>query len=178
VFLHKYTGWPRTGFVREIFPDARFINVTRDGRAVVASVLRTSWWKGHLGPEAWQWGPLPPAYAADWEASGRSFPVLAAQCWKILMDAFADARELVPADQWMDVRFEDVVADPHGRLKEMLVFAGLDEHPALHAALAKIALSPDRQQDYRRQLDPASIALVERSLAAHLAAWGYEPSPA
>ena len=108
VFLHKYTGWPRTGFVREIFPDARFINVTRDGRAVVASALRTSWWKGHLGPEAWQWGPLPPAYAADWEASGRSFPVLAAQCWKILMDAFMDARELVPADQWMDVRFEDV----------------------------------------------------------------------
>ena len=131
-----------------------------------------------MGPEAWQWGPLPPAYAADWEASGRSFPVLAAQCWKILMDAFGDARGLVPADQWMDVRFEDVLADPHARLKEMLVFAGLDEHPALHAALAKIALSPDRQQDYRRQLDPASIALVERSLAAHLAAWGYEPSPA
>ena len=132
---------------------------------MVGSPLRTSWWRGRRGPEAWQWGPLPPAYAADWEASGRSFPVLAAQCWKILMDAFADARELVPADQWMDVRFEDVLADTHARLKEMLAFA-------------KIALSPDRQQDYRRQLDPASIALVERSLSAHLAAWGYEPSPA
>jgi len=78
----------------------------------------------------------------------------------------------------MDVRFEDVLADPQGRFKEMLAFAGLDEHPALHSALAKVALSPDRQQDYRRQLDPASIALVERSLAAHLAAWGYETSPA
>jgi hypothetical protein len=93
------------------------------------------------------------------------------------MDAFMDARELVPADQWMDVRFEDVLTDPHGRFKEMLAFAGLDEHPALQSALARIALSPDRQHDYRRQLDPVSVAQVERSLAAHLAAWGYETSP-
>jgi Sulfotransferase family len=176
VFLHKYTGWPRTGFIREIFPDARFVNVTRDGRAVVASALQTSWWKGHMGPQAWQWGPLPPAYAAEWEASGRSFPVLAAQCWKILMDAFAAARELVPGDQWLDVRFEDVLADPHGKLKEILAFMGLDEHPAVHAALARIALAPDRQQQYRRQLDPASVILVEQALARHLPVWGYEPT--
>ena len=178
VFVHKYTGWPRTGFVREVFPEARFINVTRDGRAVAASALRTSWWKGHMGPEAWQWGPLPPAYAAEWEASGYSFPVLAAQCWKILMDAYAAARNLVPADRWMDVRFEDVLADPDARFKEMLAFMGLDEHPAVHAALSKIALSADRQQEYRRQLDPASLALIERSLAGHLSAWGYDVTPA
>jgi hypothetical protein len=178
VFVHKYTGWPRTGFVREVFPEARFINVTRDGRAVAASALRTSWWKGHMGPEAWQWGPLPPAYAAEWEASGYSFPVLAAQSWKILMDAYAAARNLVPADRWMDVRFEDMLADPDARFKEMLAFMGLDEHPAVHAALSKIALSADRQQEYRRQLDPASLALVERSLAGHLSAWGYDVTPA
>jgi Sulfotransferase family len=165
VFLHKYTGWPRTGFVREVFPEARFINVTRDGRAVVASALRTNWWKGHMGPQAWQWGPLPSAYAADWEASGYSFPVLA-------------ARDLVPGDRWLDVRFEDVLADPDARFKEMLAFMGLEEHPALHAALARIALSADRQRAYRRQLDPASLALVERSLAGHLSAWGYDATPA
>jgi len=174
VFLHKFTGWPRTGFIGEIVPEARFVNIVRDGRSVVASALRTSWWKGHMGPEQWQWGPLPPAYAADWEASGRSFPVLAAQCWKILMDAYGAARELVPGDRWLDVRFEDVLADPQGRFKEMLSFMGLDEDPALHAALARITLSPDRRHQYRHQLDPASLALVERSLAGHLAAWGYE----
>ena len=178
VFIHKYTGWPRTGFVREVFPEARFINVTRDGRAVAASALRTSWWKGHMGPEAWQWGPLPPAYAAEWEASGYSFPVLAAQCWKILMDAYAAARNLVPADRWMDVRFEDVLADPDARFKEMLAFMGLNEHPAVDAAMSKIALSADRQREYRRQLDPGSLALVERSLAGHLSAWGYDVTPA
>src|SRR5262245_34783722 len=34
LFLHKFTGWPRAGFVRRIFPEARFIHVVRDGRAV------------------------------------------------------------------------------------------------------------------------------------------------
>ena len=55
---------------------------------------------------------------------------------------------------------------------------GLDEHPAVHTALSKIALSADRQREYRRQLDPASLALVERSLAGHLSAWGYDVTPA
>ena len=174
VFLHKYTGWPRTGFIREIFPDARFIHVVRDGRAVAASALRTPWWAGHMGPWNWQWGPLPPAYAAEWEASGRSFPVLAAITWKILMDAFADARALVPGDQWLDVRFEDVLAEPRHRFKEMLAFMGLEAHPALDRALDRTGLSPGRQQAYRRDLDPASLALVERSLASHLPAWGYQ----
>jgi Sulfotransferase family len=174
VFLHKHTGWPRSGFIREIFPDARFIHVIRDGRAVAASALRTTWWEGHMGPEAWQWGPLPPAYAAEWEASGQSFPVLAAIAWKILLDAFADARALVPGDRWLDVRFEEVLADPRHQLKELLAFMGLDEHPALERALARTVLSPERQSAYRRQLDPASLALVERSLERHLLDWGYE----
>jgi hypothetical protein len=176
VFLHKYTGWPRSGFVRAVFPDARFINVTRDGRSFVASALRTPWWVGHMGPETWQWGPLPPAYAREWQASGRSFAVLAAIAWKIMMDAFADARALVPADQWLDVRIEDVLADPGRRFKELLAFMGLDAHRAVDAALARTTLSPERQQAYRRELDPASIAAVERSRAGHLPAWGYEPA--
>jgi Sulfotransferase family len=173
VFLHKFTGWPRTGFVHEIFPDARFIHIVRDGRAVVASALRMPWWMGHMGPEAWHWGPLPPAYAAEWEASGRSFAVLAALAWKILMDEFAAARELVPGDQWLDIRFEDVLADPKPRLKEMLGFMGLDEHRSVDAALVRAGIVPDRQR-YRHELGSAGLAQVEKSLAEHLDAWGYE----
>src|SRR5439155_13935920 len=37
VFLHKYTGWPRAGFVHRILPEAKFIHFVRDGRAVAAS---------------------------------------------------------------------------------------------------------------------------------------------
>ncbi len=173
VFLHKFTGWPRTGFTRAIFPDARFVNIVRDGRDVVASDLRTPWWRGYLGPAHLHVGPLPPAYAAEWDASGRSFPMLAGLAWKVAMDACAAARELVPSDQWLDMRFEDVLADPQSRFKELLFFMGLQPNEAFDAALSKTVFLADRQQTFRRHLDPASIAMLEASLADHLRTWRY-----
>jgi Sulfotransferase family len=173
VFLHKFTGWPRTGFVGAVLPEARFINVVRDGRAVVASGLQAPWWRGHQGPERWPWGPLPPAYAAEWEASGRSFVVLAGLGWKMLMDAYATARDLVPAGQWLDVRFEDVLARPRSCFEEMLDLMGLDEDKTFTRALSRTRFTVDRRDAFRRELGPAAVELLERSLADHLRLWGY-----
>jgi hypothetical protein len=176
VFLHKFTGWPRSGFIREVFPDARFIHIVRDGRGVVASDLRTPWWRGYLGPEHLGCGPLPVAYAAEWEASGRSFPLLAGLSWKVVMDAYVAARELVPSGHWLDVRFEDVLADPGSRFKEMLEFMGLEEDDQFAAALARTTFAADRRDAFRRDLDAATIATLETSLTDHLQRWGYTPS--
>jgi hypothetical protein len=173
VFLYKFTGWPRSGFVGAVFPEARFINVVRDGRAVVASGLKTPWSRVHLGPEQWPWGPLPPAYAAEWEASGRSFPLLAGLGWKKLMDAYAAAREQAPAGRWLDVRFEDLLADPRSCFKQMLDLMGLDQDPAFDRALARTRFAADRRDAFRRELGPDTVALLERSLAGHLERWGY-----
>jgi hypothetical protein len=173
VLLHKFTGWPRTGFVGAALPEARFINVVRDGRAVVASGLKTPWWRGHQGPERWPWGPLPPAYAAEWEASGRSFVVLAGLGWKVLMDAYATARELVPAGRWLDVRFEDVLTQPQECFKEMLSLMELDEDTTFNRALSRTRFAEHRRDAFRRELGPAAVDLLERSLADHLRLWGY-----
>ncbi|MGH8165623.1 MAG: sulfotransferase, partial [Woeseiaceae bacterium] len=44
--LIKLTGWPRISFLQEIFPDARFIHILRDGRAAVNSLIQTAFWGG------------------------------------------------------------------------------------------------------------------------------------
>ena len=173
LFLHKFTGWPRTGFIRKVFPDARFIHILRDGRGVVASEIQTSWWGGYLGPENLGVGPLPPSYAQEWEASGRSFAMLSAESWKIVMDAYVEARALVPRDRWLDVRFEDVLADPHSRFREMLAFMNLEEDDWFAAALARTTFSVDRRDAFRRDLDTATTATLEAALADHLRLWGY-----
>jgi hypothetical protein len=173
VFLHKFTGWPRSGFIRTVFPDARFIHIVRDPRAFVASVVQTSWWRGYVGPEQLHVGPLPVAYAAEWEASGRSFPLLAGLSWKVVMDAYVAARDLVPSGHWLDVRFEDVLADPPSRFKEMLEFMGLEEDDQFAAALARTTFATDRRDAFRRDLDAATIATLETSLTDHLQRWGY-----
>ena len=173
VFVHKLTGWPRSGFIRAVFPHARFIHVVRDGRAVVASDLRVGWWRGWEGPNGLRAGPLPAAYLAEWEASGRSFPVLAGVSWKVAMDAYAAARALVPAEQWLDLRFEDLLTDPLTRTKELLSFAGLPPHPVFDAALARTEFRADRADAYRAVLGQDALAALDASLAGHLRAWGY-----
>jgi omega-hydroxy-beta-dihydromenaquinone-9 sulfotransferase len=173
VFLHKFTGWPRTGFIREIFPDARFIHVVRDGRAVANSFLQTSWWQGFAGPPSWGWGPLPSAYAGEWEESGRSFVLLAGLHWKMLEDAAQQAAAGVPPERWMQVRYEDFVTDPRGKLSEMLAFLGLNWDPTFDAQVEKQDFLQSRTRAYSDDLTPAQVAQLDASLGEHLERLGY-----
>ena len=174
VFIHKFTGWPRAGFVRRILPEARFVHVIRDGRAVANSWLQMPWWEGHRGPSQWQWGPLPPAYAAEWDESGRSFVVLAGLAWKLLIDAFEAARREVPEDHWMDVRYEDVVAASRENVKAVLDFADMEWDVDFDDVLRRrYRFGTGRTDAFRSDLDPSNIQLLDRSLSAHLTRYGY-----
>jgi len=124
--LVKLTGWPRTGFLSEIFPDALFIHVLRDGRAVTNSLINAVFWKGWGGPEQWQWGPLSEEQQAEWEKHDKSFLVLAGIQWKILMDSFDRAKAQLPAGRYMEVRYEDFAVDPQGMFGKVLDFCQLD----------------------------------------------------
>jgi hypothetical protein len=120
LFVQHVTGWPRTGWLRSAFPGMRVVNVVRDGRAVAASWLRMGWWDGWRGPDAWIYGPLPEPLRAEWEKSGRSFVVLAALGWRMLTDAAVSARDASPEGTWLDVRYEDLIADPRAETARML----------------------------------------------------------
>jgi hypothetical protein len=177
VFLHKFTGWPRSGFVRRIYPDARFIHVVRDGRAVANSFLQMPWWEGYRGPDEWSWGPLPAAYASEWEDSGRSFAVLAGLEWRLLMDAFEAARDLVPAPQWMEVRYEDVLAEPREHMRAMLDHLGLDWTPAFERGFARYRFDAGRREAYKADLGIHDVAMLDAVLAPALERHAYVPAP-
>ncbi len=173
VFVHKFTGWPRSGFISAALPGVRFIHIVRDPRDVATSGLKSSWWSGWRGPMGLNFGTLSPSYAETWERSGRSFPVLAALSWKTVMDAFEAARACVPAGGWLDVRFEDVLADPDTQFKKMTDFAGLHEDPRFRAARSGTVFEGDRVGAFKRDLDPSSVAAMESCLERELSYWGY-----
>jgi len=172
-FVHKLTGWPRIGFIREVFPRARFVHVVRDGRAVASSWVQMPWWRGHRGPEQWQWGPLPPHHAEAWERSGRSFVVLAGIAWIILADAFEVASAAVPPAQWLQVRYEDVVAEPRSRIAGILGFAGLGWCPELERSFGRYDFSTGRSDAFRRDLTAGQVRQLEDLLPPTLARYGY-----
>ena len=173
VFLHKFTGWPRAGFLAGVFPEAKFIHVVRDGRAVANSWLQMGWWEGFNGPDHWQWGPLPPAYQAEWESSGYSFPVLAGLLWKLLIDAHDAAAKAVGGDRWLEVKYEDVINGPAGAFASMLDFAGLRSGPAFDRELRRLSFDSGRAAAFRTDLGPDTVAALTRSLASHLRDRGY-----
>jgi hypothetical protein len=172
-FFHHFTGWPRAGLLQAAFPDARFIHVVRDGRAVANSWLQMGWWSGYQGPSRWYLGPLPEPYAREFEASGGSFVLLAGLGWKLLMDSFEQARAAIPSKQWLDVRIEDLSADPRGQLAALLDFVELDWSSQFEAGFARQQFASGRGQAFRRDLDPANLALLDGSLRRHLETWGY-----
>lgn len=173
VLLHKFTGWPRAGFLDAVFPGSRFVHVVRDGRAVANSWLQMPWFDGHRGPEEWLFGPLPPAYREEWEASGRSFVLLAGLAWKMLIDAFDEAREALGPARWLELRYEDLVADPEAAFARALGFLGLPWDAPFARALAGYRFRSERSQAFRRDLGPEALALLDASLVGHLARFGY-----
>ncbi len=124
--LLKITGWPRIGYLANVFPDAKFVHLVRDGRAVANSMLAVSFWDGWQGPGRWRWDVLTEEQQAAWERSGRSFVALAGLEWVMMQAAVEKARRLLDDSQFLQIRYEDYCAAPVDTLREVARFADLE----------------------------------------------------
>ena len=172
-FLHKYTGWPRMDFFARIFPEARFIHIVRDGRAVANSWLQMPWWGGYRGPEHWHWGPLSDDYAQEWERNGHGFPLLAALAWKTLMESFQAAEVGLEAHRYLRLRLEDILDAPSDQFQTLLEFCDLASTPSFERSLARRKFRSDRNRAFERDLSAAQLSAIEDSLAPLLERYGY-----
>lgn len=173
VFVHKFTGWPRARLLDRSLEDTRFIHVIRDGRAVAASLIQMPWWSGFSGPENWRWGPLPSDLAEAWAESGQTWAGLAGIEWRILMDEHEKARAALPDDSWLDVRYEDILADPAMHFGEMLEFGGLNPSPTFDRALERQRFSTSRVASYRDDLSAHDLESLEQLIGDRLHRYGY-----
>jgi len=168
----KVTGWPRIGFVKEIFSDAKFIHILRDGRAVVNSLINVDWWWGWRGPRNWRLDELTQSQNEEWERHGKSFICLAAIEWKILMDAMEMGRKLVHGDDFLEVKYEDLCAEPIEVFKKITGFCHLKWSREFEESVKK---RPLRSTNYkwREDLTPHQQSVVEDVLHDYLKKYGY-----
>ena len=158
-----YNGF--VGPLLAMFPDAKYINIVRDPRGVVASQLAMGWDQ----PET-----VVAAASVRWEfAASRT-------------DHFA--RRLRP-DQLLDVRYEDLVADPHTQVERILRWANLDAGEVVDTmvrgersgwfigphAQAAAPVTTEAVERWRERLTPAQIALVEHAARRLMPRFGYVP---
>jgi hypothetical protein len=94
--------------ISEVFPEARFICVERDGRDVAVSVRAA----------AKSWAP-------GWRRRFGLTLALAARGWQEAIDVAAEWRTSTP-DAFMTVRFEDIQTEPRREYRRMFDFCSLD----------------------------------------------------
>ncbi|WP_455388061.1 sulfotransferase family protein [Petrachloros mirabilis] len=170
--LVKITGWPRIGFLKEIFPDAKFINVIRDGRAVAYSCISTQFWDGWRGPNNWLWGELGKKEYGEWEESGKSFIALAGIMWKTLMDATERAKDGLAAEDYLEIRYEDLCDDMEGVLRNVLGFVGMRWTNEFENKLHKYRLK-NKDYKWRKDLTQSQQDTLQKVLWGHLTSYGY-----
>ncbi len=169
----KATGWPRIGYLREIFPDARFLHVLRDGRAVVNSMINVGWWLGYQGPQNWRWGELSPDQQAEWERHGRSYIALAAIQWKIAMEAVENGRKAIGRDQFFELRYETLLSDPVHTMKKVAEFAGLPWSSRFQRSVESYGLR-NMNVRWTSELTSAQQRVAQEVLAPALQRIGYD----
>ncbi len=176
--LLKITGWPRIGFLSEIFEDAKFIHLMRDGRAVVNSMINMDFWWSWRGAKNWilwsRWAELSPTQKAEWERHGQSFIVLAAIQWKILMDAVENAKRSVDSSRFLEVRYEDLCSDPIDHFKHITEFCELKWTKGFEGELRKYQLR-NTNDKYKRELTSEQQVALEEVLEGYLRRYNYVP---
>jgi len=170
--LIKITGWPRIGYLQEAFPDARFVHIVRDGRAVVNSILQVDFWDGWRGTKGWRGLDMTPEQQDRWDASGQSFVTLAAMELSDMLDAMVVAEPLVPPNQFLELRYEDLCADPTESFRMVTAFCEMDHPDSFDRAIVDFGFRTTNDK-WQRDLTTLQQQQLEAELGPHLDRWGY-----
>ena len=173
-FTTKLTGPGRIGYLRSIFPDARFVHVIRDGRAVVESLFRVEFWHAQGGMEAPFWNNgLDAASLADWEQSARDPLVLAAHQWKRIIEITRDESRKLSAAHYVELKYEDFVKSPHTAISELQLWAGAQRNAMEFNVEKNVARLGDMNKKHLEVFSGDQIATMNRVMSTLLAQLDY-----
>ena len=178
----------RLPFLLALFPDARVLYLTRDGRSNVHSLIE-GWKQPHLFPgyrvpnrlsipgyarERWAFTLIP-----GWKDLARS-PLEEICAWQwircneAVLAHCEGNRGLVP---YLTIRYEDLVSQPAGTLQQIAGFLGLDFGKDLgayseHLPQINVVSTPDREK-WRGQ-DPQAIQRILPLIEPMMGRLGYD----
>jgi sulfotransferase family protein len=177
-FIAEYSGWSRIEFLKSIFPDARFIHIVRDGRAVAHSYLNVPWWRGWEGVYAWQWGTPNGEIKEMLSRYHHSFLALAAVNWLLLVNNICEKARSLREGDFLSVRYEDLVEDPRREAFRCIEFCGLHPNPRFEKHVSTVRIvdantNALRIPPWRASLSERQVDMLNDLLRDALARFGY-----
>lgn len=155
----------RLHWLRDAFPDARFINLMRDGRDVAYSLSQVKWWPLH---SVWWAGKKP----QDLQAEGWDPLQICARNWVEDVTSVEKGLSGLDPERRLDLRYEDLVQDCEGILDRVWDFMGLEKSPSLDRAVKALGLR-EQSPKWAKRWSSDQIATVLQEQGALLAQQGY-----
>jgi len=120
-----------------LFPKARFIHIVRDGRDVCTSMVKLGWYGGSIRRIA--------------------------RRWTCTIESAREVAEFAP-QSYHEVRFESLVTDPEGTLREICAFLGLPFDRAMleHEKTAATDMPEWERSIHSKEFNPPDIAEIGR----------------
>lgn len=147
------------------FPDARFVEIVRDGRAVALSLSRVDWWESSV---VWWYGATP----RQWAAEGRDPWDLCARNWTEELRVIDAGLQCVGEDQVLRISYEAFLEAPLETLGRVATFAGLPGDEYWTDRLHTLSF-PDRNNEWTTTLDADVVRRITTVQAEQLASHGY-----
>jgi hypothetical protein len=164
-FINKRTAnTQRLDVIHAMFPDAYFIHVIRDGRAVANSLLHVPWW--NTLPIWWLNGKTP----NDWALQGKNPLELCALHWKHNIEEIVRHKKMF-GKHYMEIRYEDFVSDVRGTIGTIMMFCQLP--PAASYTYSLPQTFPNLNNKWKRDLTATQKTIVHKSVGPFLRNLGY-----
>lgn len=142
-----------------MFPEAKFINVIRDGRDVACSMVERGFW--------------PIAASLDFPATttfrGEVTFEKAIEYWVVMTRIARDMAKRLPESSYAEIRLEDLVFNQDAAVKRIMDFLG----ESLDSSVTEFQMKPDSLGRWKTDLKPSQVRLAEDVAGEALAADGY-----
>ncbi len=153
-----HTG--RVATLAEAFPGAKFVHITRDPRALFPSTIRL--WKSLDEVQALQ------------KPNGEGLDTYVIDCLEKMYTAFHRQREEVDAANLIDIRYEDLIADPVGQVEAIYRQLRLGDFEHVRDTLSQWAHTAHRQYKTNQHvLPPEDEALIRQRWSEYFERYGY-----
>jgi hypothetical protein len=164
----------RLRFIRGMFPDCRFIHIWRNGLEVARSIEAMSIQGRWFRSDQYRWNLL-----AEYAQSMPETAHLPALCqsdyekglleWRVSTEAATSFLKRLPRDNWLEVSYSPLVADPFGTNERLTRFLDLTPEPAVRDFI---------QHNVRRRSesrDGAAVTELERLIGGPLLEQSVKP---
>jgi omega-hydroxy-beta-dihydromenaquinone-9 sulfotransferase len=154
---------PHTGRVAELiklFPNAKFIHLTRDPRKLFSSTMRL-------------WSSLDSVQGLQSTPDRAVLKAYVTKCHQRMYAGFEEGRAAIPADRIVDIRYEDLVADPFGKLEQLYSQLQLGDFELVKPSLEIRLANHESYRPNQHSMDQAFEREVLESWSEYAEKYGY-----